>query len=31
LPGVTRTSTTVSLSEVVPYRLARILDELAEG
>ncbi|MBF4458921.1 Lrp/AsnC family transcriptional regulator [Pseudoclavibacter sp. VKM Ac-2867] len=31
LPGVTRTSTTVSLSEVVPYRLALILDDLAEG
>ncbi|PPF43114.1 AsnC family transcriptional regulator [Pseudoclavibacter sp. AY1F1] len=31
LPGVTRTSTTVSLSEVVPYRLTRILDAIAEG
>ena len=31
LPGVTRTSTTVSLSEVVPYRLSRILDAIAEG
>lgn len=30
LPGVTRTSTTVSLSEVVPYRLTRILDAIAE-
>lgn len=30
LPGVTRTSTTVSLSEVVPYRLTRILDQIAE-
>lgn len=31
LPGVTRTSTTVSLSEVVPYRLTHILDAIAEG
>ncbi|GAB3286969.1 Lrp/AsnC family transcriptional regulator [Pseudoclavibacter terrae] len=31
LPGVTRTSTTVSLSEVVPYRLTRILDDIADG
>ncbi|WP_424466234.1 Lrp/AsnC family transcriptional regulator [Pseudoclavibacter helvolus] len=30
LPGVTRTSTTVSLSEVVPYRLTRILDDMVE-